>query len=132
MESHIKKGRTGEEIACRHLEQQGYRILERNWRYRHKEIDIIASSGVELIIVEVKTRSDASYLSARESVGLEKQRHLIEAGDKYVRQHLLNLPVRFDIIALDIAPDNSYTIEHITNAFYPSLRARPRRSTKRR
>lgn len=132
MESHLAKGRIGEEIACRYLEGLGYSILERNWRYRHKEVDIIASTGVELVIVEVKTRSAGSLLGAREVVDGDKQRNLIEAADRYVRLHALTLSVRFDIIALDIASDSSYTMEHIPNAFYPSLRLRPRRTNKRR
>lgn len=133
MESHLKTGRIGEEIACRYLENLGYRILERNWRYKHKEIDIIASCFGELIIVEVKTRSHHSLLSARESVSSDKQAHLIIAADKYVRLYQLQLSVRFDIIAVDIASDNSYTVEHIPNAFYPSLRSRSyRKSAKRR
>jgi len=133
MDEHLKTGTIGEELACRYLESLGYTIHERNWRYGHKEVDIIAQWGPTLVIAEVKTRSSGSYLKARESVTREKERFLIQAADHYVRLHHLELEVRYDIIALDIAPDCTYTIEHISNAFYPTLRRRsssPRGRTK--
>ena len=133
MDAHLKTGTIGEELACRYLESLGYTIHERNWRYGHKEVDIIAQWGPTLVIAEVKTRSSGSYLKARESVTREKERFLIQAADHYVRLHHLELEVRYDIIALDIAPDCTYTIEHISNAFYPTLRRRsssPRGRTK--
>lgn len=131
MDEHLKTGALGEELACRYLEAAGYSILERNWRYGHKEIDIIAQLGGTLAIVEVKTRSAGSYLSARDSVTREKQSYLIQAADHYVRQRFLDLDVRYDIIAIDIARDRSYHIEHIPAAFYPRLGSyqRPRRSS---
>lgn len=133
MDEHLKTGTIGEELACRYLESLGYTIHERNWRYGHKEVDIIAQWGPTLVIAEVKTRSSGSYLKARESVTREKERSLIQAADHYVRLHHLELEVRYDIIALDIASDRTYTIEHILNAFYPTLRRRsssPRGRTK--
>ena len=133
MDEHLKTGTIGEELACRYLESLGYTIHERNWRYGHKEVDIIAQWGLTLVIAEVKTRSSGSYLKARESVTRDKERLLIQAADHYVRLHHLELEVRYDIIALDIAPDRTYTIEHIPNAFHPTLRRRsssPRGRTK--
>lgn len=133
MDEHLKTGTIGEELACRYLESLGYTIHERNWRYGHKEVDIIAQWGPTLVIAEVKTRSSGSYLKARESVTREKERFLIQAADHYVRLHHLELEVRYDIIALDIASGRTYTIEHILNAFYPTLRRRsssPRGRTK--
>jgi len=133
MDEHLKTGTIGEELACRYLESLGYTIHERNWRYGHKEVDIIAQWGSTLVIAEVKTRSSGSYLKARESVTREKERFLIQAADHYVRLHHLELEVRYDIIALDIASDRTYTIEHIPNAFYPTLRrhsSSPRGRTK--
>lgn len=125
-------GRIGEEIACRYLERQGYSILERNWYDRPREVDIIASNTRELIIVEVKVRSSSSRLRARETVDRDKRRCLVQAADRYIRLHGLSLPVRYDIIAIDIAADQTYTVEHIPNAFYPTLELRPRRPHGRR
>ena len=56
MDEHLKTGTIGEELACRYLESLGYTIHERNWRYGHKEVDIIAQWGPTLVIAEVKTR----------------------------------------------------------------------------
>ena len=122
MDQHLQTGSLGEELACRYLEEQGYRILERNWRWGHKEIDLIAQWGQYLIIGEVKTRSAGSFLGARDSVTREKQAFLGEAANAYVRQHVLDLEVRYDILAIDIASDGSYQLEHIPSAFYPQLR----------
>lgn len=126
MESHLKTGRLGEEIACRYLEQQGWRILDRNWRWLHKEADIIAQYGQELIVVEVKTRSASAFGTAIEAVKTQKQRNLIELANRYVAQFALDLSVRYDIIGIDIAPDQTYTITHIPRAFYPRLSGRGR------
>lgn len=128
MESHLETGRIGEEIACRYLEEQGWRILERNWRWRHKEADIIAQYGRELIIVEVKTRSASAFGTAIEAVKGQKQRNLIELANRYIAQFALDLSVRYDVIGIDIAPDRTYAITHIPRAFYPRLSGRSRRA----
>lgn len=121
MDKHLQTGTLGEELACRYLESQGYRILERNWRCGHKEIDLIAQWGQYLVIGEVKTRSAGAYFGARDSVSREKQAFLVQAANSYVRQHALDLEVRYDILAIDIASDGSYQLEHIPSAFYPQL-----------
>ncbi len=122
MESHLEKGRFGEEVACRYLEGQSCSILERNWRYGHKEIDIIAQEGRELLIVEVKLRKADNLGRAVEAVDTKKQQHLIRAANAYIRYKKLELSVRYDIIGIELKADKSYTIEHIKNAFYPRMR----------
>ncbi len=122
-----QKGWFGEEVACRYLEGLGCSILERNWRWGHKELDIIAQEGRELLIVEVKLRQARDYARAVEAVDTKKQQHLIRAANAYVQYKKLELSVRYDIIGIELKPDNSYTIEHIKNAFYPRMRSyRPR------
>lgn len=130
MDKHLQTGAFGEELACRFLEGLGYRILERNWRFGHKELDLIAQWGQYLVIGEVKTRSAGAYQGARDSVSREKQAFLIAAANAYVRQHALDLEVRYDILAIDIATDGTYQLEHIPSAFYPQL-GRPVRSRKK-
>ena len=109
MDEHLKTGALGEELACRYLETKGYSILERNWRSGHRELDLIAQRGPTLAIVEVKTRSAGSLLKARDSVSQRKQSLLIQAADHYVRTRGLELDVRYDIIAIDIASDRNPT-----------------------
>ena len=72
MATHNITGKEGEAFARQYLEDKGYRILHCNWRYRHKELDIVASDGKELVVVEVKTRSDNYLVSPLESVDAAK------------------------------------------------------------
>lgn len=109
-------GKLGEELAINHLISKGYRILDRNWRSGHKEIDIIAMDGNTLVAVEVKTRKSNTFGDPDIAVGVMKQRMLIWAADAYVRYKNLNLDVRFDIISI-VFTDTENKIEHIEDAF---------------
>ena len=77
-------GREGEELAARYLEKQGYRVLERNYRSRWGEIDLIAEKGGELFFVEVKTRRDTDTVSPLELIPYPKQVHISRLAQKYV------------------------------------------------
>lgn len=135
MEPHLRTGRVGEEIACRYLEELGYIIRERNWRFRHREVDIIAQEGNELVFVEVKTRTSSPWGTAMGAVNERKRQHIISAANCFVQLYRLELSVRYDIIAIEIAPDKSYTIEHAKRAYHPTLRhsssERKRKSARR-
>ena len=111
-------GKTGEELAVKHLVDKGYRIVERNWHSGHKEIDIIAQKDDALVIVEVKTRKSDDFGEPDIAVGKDKQRMLIRAADAYVRYKNLNVDVRFDIISI-IINETGQRIEHIEDAFTP-------------
>lgn len=105
----------GEEIACRYLRSEGYKILERNYRYGHFEADIIASKEDILVIVEVKTRKDYKYLYANEAVNYKKQYNLISITKNYIMKNCLyNHDVRFDVIECYW---DTKEISHIINAF---------------
>ena len=114
-------GKLGEELAVEYLTKKGYRILERNWHSGHKEIDIIALYDDLLVIVEVKTRKSDEFGDPDIAVGKLKQQMLIRAADAYVRYKNLDVDVRFDIISIVIS-DGEPEIEHIEDAFIPSLR----------
>ena len=109
-------GRIGEDLAVEYLINKGYRILERNWRLGHKEIDIIALDGDTLVAVEVKTRKTNTYGEPDLAVGADKQRMLIWAVDAYVRYRQLDVDVRFDIVSI-VFTDTDRKIEHIEDAF---------------
>ena len=83
MPNNIQKGNQGEEIARAHLLKMGYSILEKNWRHKHLEIDIIASINSTLVIVEVKLRANAFFGNPEEFVTSSKQKKLIKAADFY-------------------------------------------------
>ena len=114
-------GKLGEDLAANYLIDKGYQILERNWHSGHKEIDIIALKDGVLVIVEVKTRKSDDFGEPDIAVDRYKQRMLIWAADAYVRYKNLNVEVRFDIISI-VLTDGEPQIEHIEDAFIPSLR----------
>lgn len=118
MAHHIDFGKQGEEIAAQYLIDKGYEILERNWRNRHKEIDIIAKDGDELVIVEVKTRQTDEYGNPDVAVTLQKQRLLISAANAYLFRNNLDVETRFDIISI-VFKEGKPVIEHIEDAFLP-------------
>ncbi|MDH6356680.1 YraN family protein [Parabacteroides sp. PF5-9] len=114
-------GKRGEEEAQTYLKQAGYELLHTNWRWHHFELDIVASTGDELVVIEVKTRSVGYLLSPEESVDMKKIRRIVRAADAYVRRFGIALPVRFDIITL-IKHNEGYTIEHLEDAFYAPVK----------
>ncbi|MCR9154302.1 MAG: YraN family protein [Croceimicrobium sp.] len=111
-------GQDGENVAARYLLSQGYALLEQNWRFQKKEIDLIASDGEELVIVEVKTRQTNRFGEAWQFVNRSKQSYLIYAANAYAQSIKWPGMVRFDIIGICHQP---YRLEHIKDAFYPTL-----------
>ena len=118
MAKHNDLGKSGEEIAVRFLEEKGYEILERNWRNSHKEIDIIAKDGEELVIVEVKARKSDEYGEPDLAVNKRKQQLLISAANSYLFKKALDVNTRFDIISI-IMKGEEPIIDHSEDAFLP-------------
>jgi putative endonuclease len=109
-------GKQGEDLAVEYLEEEGYQILERNWSFRHVEVDIIAKFHEFLVIVEVKTRKGNSWGEPYTAVDYRKQRSLIFAAERYIFSHHLDLEVRFDIVSI-ILDGNRTALEHVKEAF---------------
>ena len=122
MAAHNELGKWGEEMAARYLLDNGYAIIERDWHYQRRDLDIIASKDGILIIVEVKTRHNTEYTLPEEAVGYDKAKSISISSNAYVKTHRINMPLRFDIIAVTGSPDSDYTIKHIPDAFYPPTR----------
>jgi putative endonuclease len=118
MTEHIELGKKGEDAACEFLIDLGYTILERNWRNKFEEIDIIARDGEMLVIAEVKTRSSISFGNPELSVGLRKQRLLVNAAEAYIVKHNSDLETRFDILSVIMLPHGP-KVTHIQAAFSP-------------
>jgi putative endonuclease len=115
-------GKNGETEARAYLEKNGYKLLGTNWRFHRYELDIVATTGEELVIVEVKTRSDKYLVAPEKSIDHGKIRRIVAASDAYARKHDIGLPVRFDVICL-IRKGSSLIIEnHIEDAFYAPVR----------
>lgn len=113
-------GRLGERLASRYLEEQGIRVLDKNWYYRQKEIDIVAEDDRYLIIVEVKTRRGGYLEAPGGMVPRKKQRFLVEAAEAYVHQFAIEKEVRFDVIIILFA-NKQHKLEHIRDAFLPGI-----------
>lgn len=113
-------GKAGEDAAAKYLEQNGYTIRDRNWRKNHLELDIVADKDKELIIVEVKTRSNTDYIEPQDAVNWQKIRRIVVAADAYIKHFCLDAPVRFDIITA-VGEPGAFRIEHLKEAFYPPM-----------
>ncbi|MFO8086988.1 MAG: YraN family protein [Bacteroidales bacterium] len=118
MAEHNDLGAEGEELAVRHLTENGYQILERNWHFGKEEIDIIAQKEDTIVFVEVKTRSSAFFGRPEEFVKRQKQRFIIKAADRYIQYHDIDMDARFDVIGVIISPGGK-DINHIEDAFTP-------------
>lgn len=123
MAQHNDLGKSGEKAAIEYLKERGYVILHHNWRWKHLELDIVAQYGDELVIVEVKTRSDSFYVEPHKAVSSQKINHIIRASDLYVKFFKIDLPVRFDIISI-VGYEPYYEFDHIEDAFYPPINSR--------
>ncbi len=118
-------GRGGEDAACRFLEEQGFRVLQRNYRVGHYEIDIIAENDKYIVFVEVKTRTDKKYNNygrPSAAVGLKKRRCLAFAAERYIKSHKNEKMYRFDVVEVLVCSDKydghgSYKINHMKGVF---------------
>ena len=119
-ESH-SLGQKGEDIAADHLRKSGYIIRHRNWKSGKRELDIIAENKDFIVFVEVKTRTDSYQVAPASAVTPEKQRSIIYAADGYLQKYNIDKECRFDVIAV-ISRGRNSEIDHIENAFYPTLR----------
>ena len=113
-------GDWGEALAAEYLEARGCRIVEREWRCRLGEIDLVAEQNGTLLFVEVKLRTNLAYGAPREYVTAKKQQKLRAAALLYLSMHGTDAPARFDVaeIYTDAHRSAAHTrIAYIENAF---------------
>ena len=111
-------GELGETLACDELRRRGYAILERRYRTRYGEIDIVARHGDVLVFVEVKARMGEAFGSGAEAVTAYKQRRVAQmAADFLVRRRLHDRPCRFDVVSIAVG-EGAPHIEVFAGAFY--------------
>lgn len=114
----IGLGRKGEDLAAEHLRRRGLVILERNWRCREGELDLLATDGRALVVCEVKTRSARGYGSPAESVTRDKQERVRRLAMRWLTARQVSwCPVRFDVVAIDYPPGGEPRLRHIVGAF---------------
>ena len=117
----IKKirGKKGEDLACRYLKEQGYRILDRNVRYKMGEIDIVAQIDDTICFVEVKARTRTDYGMPRDAVDVRKQQKLVRCAQLYLKLHpgyAQRFSPRMDIVEILYREDGVFA-RHTPNAF---------------
>lgn len=116
--AHLATGAEGEEEAAAFLRAGGLRIVERNWRSGHLELDIIAADGPTLVFVEVKSRTEApgSAFQPLDAFNKAKRKRVMKAATLYLEQKKAwESPCRFDLVCIIFKPDASVSLEHHQN-----------------
>lgn len=113
----MKLGTWGEEVAANFLKRKGYEILEKNYRNKIGEIDIIIQKNSTIIFVEVKTRKNLNYGLPCEAITKEKKHHIIRTAIYYMQQnYLCLLDMRVDVVEI-LKKDDKTFIRHLENVF---------------
>jgi len=111
-------GRFGEEIAGRYLARRGYKILDKNYRTKSGELDIVAMDGRTLVFVEVKSRRSQSFGTPGDAVDARKRRRMEKAALAYISEkNKGGLQCRFDVIGVTAAGGEEPEIELVKDAF---------------
>lgn len=117
MTDKMQKGREAEDLAAEYLKSQGYEIVQRNYRYKHSEIDLIARKDKWLVFVEVKMRSSDAFGYPEEFVDYRKAKNVVYGAEQYTFERDYNGNVRYDVVAITMrngVPD----LKHFEDAFY--------------
>lgn len=117
MGKHNETGFLGERLAEAFLVEKGFRILHRNWRSSHRELDLIALDGSELVFVEIKTRGGLNYGFPEEAVSLAKQAHLRAAAEDFLEQNPEYAIARFDVVSVLLRDGKMQEMLHLRDAF---------------
>ena len=124
MASNQQIGQKGEDLAVEFLEEKGYRVMDRNYRFEREEVDVVAfqpdedNQGGELVFIEVKTRSGLAYGHPEESVSEEKQQSITSVAQAWLYERQMEgAPCRFDVVSIVLNQGEDPTIEHYENAF---------------
>ncbi len=114
----VETGRRAEEHACRYLQQQGLKLVTRNYHSRYGEIDLIMRDGAELVFVEVRYRNQDYYGGALGSITPVKQQRLLVTAEHYIQSHSLKgvSSMRFDVVALSKQEADELQVEWLRNA----------------
>ncbi len=112
-----RTGDLGEDAAARYLESRGFRVLERNWRFRQWELDLVCRDKDTLVFVEVKTRKAGAMASPADALTPKKKARLVKAASHYLsKKDLWDEPCRFDLAGVTDT-GTSMEVDHIENAF---------------
>ena len=113
-----ERGRQGEDIIAKLLENQGFEIVTQNYYSRYGEIDIIAKNGVYILFVEVKARNENGLGTPAQAVTKSKQRKIALTASKYLQENPIDLQPRFDVAEVFFSETGAVKTEYIENAFW--------------
>ena len=97
----LRKGQFAERKACQYLQQQGLRLIEKNYRCRNGEIDLVMQDKEQIVFVEVRYRKNKDYGTAVDSIDQNKVKKLILTAQHYLNINKLDVPARFDVVGFD-------------------------------
>jgi putative endonuclease len=114
-------GSAAEQLACRYLQNRGLQPIERNYRCRHGEIDLVMLDDDCLVFVEVRYRSARTFSRAALTVDRRKQGKLVRTAEMFLvtRPGFVTHPARFDVIGVDASAGGHRSVEWIRDAFSP-------------
>ncbi len=111
-------GEKGEDMAVEYLKKLGYKILARNYRFGHGEIDIIAKDKETIVFVEVKTRENLNFGPPELAITKRKQQQIKKIGEAYLHENnITDTECRMDVVAILMERNKKPEINHIINAF---------------
>jgi len=115
----IDRGKFGEDKAVEYLESKGYKIIERNYKCRFGEIDVIARDGNEFVFVEVRTFCNGNLVEPVESVFRDKRKRLLYMVERYINERDIEGECRIDLVGINLERDGEVKkIKHIEDAFW--------------
>jgi putative endonuclease len=113
----LELGRAGERAAADLLRRRGYEVVGSGFRARRGELDLICRRGADLVVVEVKTRTDDAFGTPAEAVGSRKRRALMAAAAEYRALAEWRGAIRFAVVGLTVSADGKFEAELIEDAF---------------
>lgn len=116
--NHLETGAAGEELAVAYLLEKDYLILERNWRHKHLEIDVIATCQNLLVFVEVKTRKSIDFGYPEESISKVKMKRLKLAATFYHYKNPKYKRIQFNVISILLLPNKPISIEMFEDVYF--------------
>ena len=120
MAEHNELGEIGEQIAVDFLVKKGHKVLDRNFKFKKLEIDIVTEFENKIIVTEEKTRQSDYLTDPRELVSKSKQKGIVKTANYYIQENEIDLETQFDVIVI-VLNQKQKDIRHIEDAFYPTL-----------
>ena len=117
MAEHNEFGKLAEDLAADFLAKKGYKILVRNFRFQHHEIDIVSEFQDLIVVTEVKSRSYDTLIEPQEAVNKKKIKSIVQTADFFMTDNQIDKEVRFDIITVLPDKTGALQITHIEDAF---------------